>query len=79
MIYVKSILVGLLALMLVPVCLLAIVVVGMVIYTSVHPPSGEGAIGWDPISLWRASPMVWFIPVLIFFMGFIWEYRRLAK
>jgi uncharacterized BrkB/YihY/UPF0761 family membrane protein len=79
MIYVKSILAGLLALIVVPVCLLVIVVVGTVIYAVVHPTPGEGAIGWDPISLWRASPIVWFIPVLIFFMGFIWEYRRLPK
>jgi hypothetical protein len=79
MIYVKSIVAGLLALIVVPVCLLFIVVVGMVIYTLVHPPSGEGSIGWDPISLVRMNPMLWSIPVIVFFMGFIWEYRRIAK
>jgi len=79
MIYVKSILAGLLALIVVPVCLLVIVVVGMVIYALVHPTSVEGSIGWDPISLVGMNPMFWSVPVFIFFTGFIWEYRRLAK
>ncbi len=80
MIYVKSILAGLLALILVPVCLLVIVVVGMVIYTLAHPTSGKGSVGWDPIGLWvHMNPMLWSIPLLIFFIGFIWEYRRLAR
>ena len=79
MIYVKSILAGLLALIVVPVCLLVIVVVGMLTYTVVHRTPGEGSIGWDPISLIRMNPMFWSIPLLIFFIGFIWEYRRLAK
>jgi uncharacterized BrkB/YihY/UPF0761 family membrane protein len=78
MIYVKSILVGLLALIAVPVCLLVIVVVGIVIYSVVHPTPGEGAIGWDLISLIRMNPMLWSVPVSIFLAGFIWEYRRLA-
>lgn len=79
MIYVKSVLAGLLALIVVPVCLLVIVVGGMVIYTLVHPTPGEGSIGWDPISIFRMNPMFWSVPVFIFFTGFIWEYRRLAK
>jgi uncharacterized BrkB/YihY/UPF0761 family membrane protein len=79
MIYVKSIVAGLLALIVVPVCLLVIVVVGTVIDALVHPTPGEGSVGWDPISLIRMNPMLWSIPLLIFFIGFIWEHRRLAK
>jgi hypothetical protein len=79
MIYVKSILAGLLALIVVPLCLLVIVEVGIVIYSSVHSTPGQGSIGWDPISLIRMNPMFWSVPVLIFFTGFIWEYRRLSK
>jgi hypothetical protein len=63
----------------VPVCLLVLVVVGMVIYALVHPTPGAGSIGWDLITLIRMNPMLWFVPVFIFFIGFIWEYRRLAK
>jgi hypothetical protein len=79
MIYVKSILAGLLALIVVPVCLLVIVVVGTLIYALLHSTPGEGSVGWDPISLVHLNPMLWSIPLLIFFIGFIWEYRRLAK
>jgi hypothetical protein len=79
MIYVKSVLAGLLALIVAPICVLVILVVAMVIYALVHSTSGEGSIGWDPISLVHTNPMLWSIPVLIFLMGFIWEYRRLAK
>ena len=57
MIYVKSILAGLLALIVVPVCLLVIVVAGTVIYALVHPTPGEGSIGLDPISLIRQNPI----------------------
>jgi hypothetical protein len=79
MIYVKSILAGLLALIGAPVCLLVIVVVATMTFALVHPTSGEGSVGWDLISLVRMNPMLWSIPLLIFFIGFIWEYRRLAK
>jgi hypothetical protein len=79
MIYVKSILAGLLALIAVPACLFGIVVVGMLTYLLVHPTPGEGSIGWDPVSLIRMNPMLCSVPALIFFTGFIWEYRRLAK
>ena len=79
MIYVKSVLAGLIALIVVPIFLIGVLVAGMLIYTFVHPTQGEGSIGWDPISLYRMNPIAWFIPVLIFLTGFIWEYRRLTK
>jgi len=79
MIYAKSVLAGLLALIMIPVCLVIVVVVGLLIHVLTHPPSGEGSIGWDPISLVRMNPILWSIPLLVFFIGFTWEYRRLAK
>lgn len=79
MIYVKSILAGLLALIVVPVCLLVIAVAGTVIYALVHPTPGEGSIGLDPISLTHQNPIAWFLLPLVFFASFIWEYQRLAK
>ena len=66
MIYVKSILAGLLALISGSCVLLVIVVVGTFTYALVHPTPGEGSIGWDPISLWRTDPIVLFTPVLTF-------------
>ena len=79
MIYVKSVLAGLIALIVVPIFLIGVLIVGMLIYTFAHPTQGEGSVGWDPISLWRLNPIVWSIPALIFLIGFIWEYRRLTR
>jgi uncharacterized BrkB/YihY/UPF0761 family membrane protein len=79
MIYVKSLLAGLIALIVFPVCLLLMVMVGMVIYLLVYPAPGQGSIGWDPISLIRMNPMLWSVPVFIFVTGFIWQYRRLTE
>ena len=79
MIYVKSVLAGLIALILVPIFLIGVLIVGMLIYTFVHSTQGEGSVGWDPISLWHMNPIFWSIPALIFLTGFIWEYRRLTR
>ena len=76
MIYLKSVIVGLLALVVIPILFVAILVVGMIIYGSIHP--SQGSVGWDPISMWRQNPIFWVIPVLIFSAGFIWEYRRVS-
>jgi energy-converting hydrogenase Eha subunit G len=78
MIYLKSVLVGLLALFVIPICTAIVVAAGTVIYTMARRPSGEGSVGWDPISLIHQRPIVWLIFVLIFFAGFMWEYRRLT-
>jgi len=80
MIYVKSVLAGLIALIVVPIFLIGVLIVGVLIYTFVHPTTqGEGSVGWDPISLWGMNPILWFIPALTFLTGFIWEYRRLTR
>jgi len=79
LIYVKSVLVGLLALIAIPILLIGILIFGLVTYTLIHPTRGEGSTGWDLVSLARSNPIVWFVPVLIFLSGFLWEYRRLSK
>ena len=78
MLYVKSALAGLIALIVVPIFLIGVLIVGMLIYAFVHPTQGEGSIGWDPISLWRLNPILWSMPALIFLTGFMWKYRRLT-
>jgi hypothetical protein len=46
MIYVKSLLAGLIALVVVPICLFAVLLIGMLLYACLHhPASGEGSIG----------------------------------
>jgi hypothetical protein len=57
MIYLKSVLVGLLALIVVPVCLLVILMSVTLIYALVHPTSGEGSIGWDRFDLDNPPPV----------------------
>jgi hypothetical protein len=52
MIYLKSFLVGLVTLIVVPIFLVGLLVVGLVIRMLIRPPAPGGAIGWDPISLY---------------------------
>jgi uncharacterized BrkB/YihY/UPF0761 family membrane protein len=79
MIYLKSVLAGLIALIATPIFLVGLLAVGMFVHTLIHPPQGEGSIGWDPVSLYRTNPFVWCIPLVIFLAGFFWEYRRAAR
>jgi hypothetical protein len=76
MIYVKSVLAGLIALIVVPIFLIGLLIVGMLIYTFVHPTQGEGSVGWDPISL-KSPITVVVVAILIFCAGFFWEFHRL--
>ena len=79
MIYVKSLLVGLLAVPVACFSLVIVVVLGLFAYAIIHRSSEEGAIGWDPVSLVRTTPMIWRIAALVFCAGFVWEYRGLAR
>jgi hypothetical protein len=79
MIYVKSLLAGLLAVLVACTSIVVLVVVWLTVYSMTHPSQQEGSIGWDPISLVRLNPRIWLIVALIFCAGFVWEYRRLAR
>ena len=69
-IYFKSILAGLLAVL--AAAILTVIVV--VLCLSIASRSSEtGAVGWDPISL--ARPLTWLAVVLVIFLvGFFWEF-----
>jgi hypothetical protein len=74
-IYLKSILVGLLA---VVVAAILIVIVGVVYLSIASRPSETGVVGWDPVSL--AKPLTWIGVVLgIFLIGFFWEFLRASS
>ena len=75
MIYLKSTLAGLLAVL--AAAILTVIVV--VVYLSIASRSSEtGAVGWDPISL--AKQLTWLWVVLgIFLVGFFWEFVRLSS
>jgi uncharacterized BrkB/YihY/UPF0761 family membrane protein len=75
MIYVKSTLVGLLAVL---VTAILIVVVGGVYLSVAFRSSQTGAVGWDLISL--AKQWTWLtVALAIFLVGFFWEFFRLSS
>lgn len=77
MIYVKSILAGLLAVLGAAILLIIVVVVGISILSR-SQSSQAGSVGWDPIAL--ARPFTWLMVVVgIFLVGFLWEFYRLMS
>ena len=75
MIYLKSIVAGLVAVFSVAVLLF----VGIVSYLWVlaSKEQGAGAIGWDPISVVRPAPLL--IVMAVFVAGFLWQFRRASR
>jgi len=79
MIYLKSVMAGLLAVVAASITLSIVGIIGIILYDVIHPPPEGTSVGWDPISLWIQRPplpMVAII-VLLFASGFFWEFRRL--
>jgi hypothetical protein len=74
MVYIKSLLAGLAA-VIIAMLLSPFVVVLYIDFA--YKPAGNEAIGWDPISLVHRPPL-WLVAsaVSIFLIGFIWEFRR---
>ncbi len=80
MIYVKSLLAGLLAVVASSAALLILATIAIFLYVVIHPAPDGTSVGWDPISLTRRPPILLIaIIVTCFCAGFLWEYRRLAK
>ncbi len=80
MIYLKSALAGLLAVVAATIVLPILVVIGIVLYSAIRT-SLEGAVersvGWDPISLVHPSLPIVTLIVVGFGSGFFWKFRRL--
>jgi hypothetical protein len=78
MIFLKSILAGLLSLV-----VAGILALSYVIFKLARLPRAEGeAVGLDPVSMaksWAKSPLAWIIGVAAFALGSYWEYRRVIK
>jgi hypothetical protein len=78
MILVKSILTGLAALVLTAILML----VGWMVRVSMvmrKPRDRTVTIGIDPVSVFKSSPGLWIIAMIVFALGFYWEYRRAAS
>ena len=72
MIYLKSTLVALFSLIAGGILLL------LVMLASLTPWMRDGAtVGIDIVSVARSSPLIWIFAVLVFLLGFHWEFRRL--
>ena len=73
MAYVKSLLAGFAAVIIAAV--LSPFVMALYLYVAYKPAENE-AIGWDPISLVRPAPWLVVAAILVFLIGFVWEFRR---
>jgi hypothetical protein len=75
MIYFKSVLVGILALVVSIVVLASIWYVGLQVWIRLR----GGRSHFYSISISLSSPLLWGSVLLIFGAGFYWEYRRLSS
>jgi hypothetical protein len=75
MAFLKSIVVGLLTVVLAsPLLLIAYSIMAA---RSVPPEiRRQGAVAIDPVSLLRHSPILWLLLALVFGLAFFWNYRR---
>ena len=79
MIYVKSIVAGLVAIV-IAVMMWFIVIMALLIYWSRQMNDTNATIGWDPVSFFRNSGILpWLILLSAFAVGFYWEFRRAAN
>lgn len=73
MIYVKSIVAGL-----VVVCVASFLMLEAIsVYFSHMYHLGTGSIGWNP--RFFANPLDWLLTAAMFLSGFFWEFRRLRS
>ncbi len=79
MVYVKSILVGVAAVVVAAIA--SLFATAIYLWIAYRPPDtgSEGSIGWDPISVTRPAPWLLLIGILIFLAGFFWEFRRAIR
>jgi uncharacterized BrkB/YihY/UPF0761 family membrane protein len=76
MIILKSLAVGLLAVLATAMTITILVVVAL-LALSAGNHSDDTSIGWDPVAFARA-PLAWIIFLLAFAGGFYWQYRRIV-
>jgi hypothetical protein len=71
MIYIKSTLAGIAALIIAGFLSLVFLVIKF-------RPTPGGTPGWDPISLMK-SQIVWIVMLLVFGLAFYWEFQRASR
>ncbi|MGB9071188.1 MAG: hypothetical protein WCC22_00830 [Terriglobales bacterium] len=77
MVYLKGILAGIAAVVVVAIASLFVMGAYLWLRRPANTGADFGAIGWDPISLTPST--TWFFIIGIFLVGFFWEFRRAAR
>jgi hypothetical protein len=72
MIYIKSILVGVVALFATTIMYLVILITALL---RLHPPPPGAKVGFNLLSI-LDRPSFWLVMLLAFALGFHWEFRR---
>ena len=75
MVYLKSLVAGTVAVAI--AAAISPIVMGFY-FLVVYRPGADEAIGWDPTSFVK-QPLIWAITALIFWVAFVWEFRRLHR
>ncbi len=87
--YLKSVLAGIIVLILVFVLIPVTALLVVLVYSAIaNPPQTGGGVGWDPLALLHQIPIIGLLPgwtplvvpvLLIFAAGFYWQFRRDAR
>jgi hypothetical protein len=73
MIFVKSVLAGLLSVVSVAILYFVVLIV------RAGKPKAGTSIGIDPVSMFKSSPRFGITAMIVFALGFYWEYRRVRS
>jgi TRAP-type C4-dicarboxylate transport system permease small subunit len=80
MICLKSVLVGLVALLVSAVVVVFVAFIGLGVWEWARGGWAHGGSSIDfTLGFSGRSPVDWTLPILIFFAAFYWEYRRLSR
>jgi hypothetical protein len=77
MVFVKSLLAGVVAVVLLAFALSFVMALLLWIRRPPNTGADFGTVGWDPISL--TKPATLFVVIGIFLVGFIWEFLRATR
>jgi hypothetical protein len=75
MVYIKSVLVGIVALF---ATTIVYVVILISLLLRIHPPPPGAEVGFDLLSI-LDRPSFWLVMLLAFVLGFYWEFRRASR
>jgi FtsH-binding integral membrane protein len=72
MVLLRSLLVGLVAALMAAILLL----LGAMAAVAVIPHPEETTLTIEPVAVAKSSPALWVLAIVVFVLGFLWDYRR---